>query len=72
MDYLLRKKTIAVRVVLLGDLDQKGDPNSKKLGLKDLILQIFCAKGAENFEKFKGFKFKIGTFWNFRGKFGYI
>ena len=39
---------------------------------RDLKLQIFGAKGAENFEKMIGSIGKLALFWSFRGKFGQI
>ena len=64
---------IIFRGSLGGGLDQKGGPQLQKNRVwKDLKLQIFGAKGAENFEKFKGFKENLALFWSFRGKFDQI
>ena len=47
-----------------------GDPNSTKIGSRrDLKLHIFGAKGAENFEKMKGFKEKLALFGVLRENF---
>ena len=59
-------------VVVWGTSTKRGTPTQKNWVWRDLKLQIFGAEGAENFQKFKGFKENLALFWSFRGKFDQI
>ena len=63
---------IIIRVFLGGDPPTGGGPLLQKIrDFSDIKLQIFGAKGAENFENCRCFR-KFWLFFSFKGKFAQI
>ena len=69
----LKRKIYTYQRSFGGGVDQKGDPNSKKIGSGRIENSKFSApNGAGNFARMKGFSRNLALFWSLRGKFGQI